>query len=204
LLRWNIDESNRLQESDQPVVDGVLFASWHPQGEGLLVLNRDGKWNLISESGESEPLATSNWTSRASGSGLALDLAEVLWLQEPWLPETTNRWHVAILSHEPKGSRIDFISLDPSSNENFSPILSTSKITSFTTSPNENLLAIGDENGTLGVWFAAPSLDRGARELFTLPGHRGASIGQVSFSDDGNAILSSDINRKSIVWKSVK
>ena len=106
--------------------------------------------------------------------------------------------------HEPKGSRIDFVSLDPSSNENFSPILSTSKITSFTTSPNENLLAIGDENGTLGVWFAAPSLDRGARELFTLPGHRGASIGQVSFSDDGNAILSSDINRKSILWKSVK
>jgi hypothetical protein len=204
LLRWNIDESNQLQESHQPAVDGVLFASWHPQGEGLLVLNQDGKWNLVSESGESEPLATSNWTSSATGSGFAPDLAGVRWLQEPWLPETKNRWHVAILSHQPKGSRIDFVSLDPSSNESFSPILSTSKITSFGTSPNENLLAIGDENGTLGVWFAAPSLDRGARELFTLPGHRGAAIGQVSFSDDGNAILSSDINRKSILWKSVK
>ncbi len=204
LLRWNIDESNRLQESHLAAVDGIQFASWHPQGEGLLVLNQDGKWTMLSESGESEPLATSNWTSSATGSGFEPNLAGVQWLQEPWLPETTNRWHVAILSHEPKGSRIDFVSLDPSSNENFSPILSTSKITSFTTSPNENLLAIGDENGTLGVWFAAPSLDRGARELFTLPGHRGASIGQVSFSDDGNAILSSDINRKSILWKSAK
>ena len=38
----------------------------------------------------------------------------------------------------------------------------------------------------------------------TLPGHRGASMGQVSFSDDGNVILSSNINRKSIVWQIVK
>jgi WD40 repeat protein len=66
------------------------------------------------------------------------------------------------------------------------------------------LLAIGDENGTLVVWFAAPSLDRGARERFTLSGHRGALIGQVSFSGDGNMILSSDSNRKSILWKSIK
>ena len=204
LLRWDIDESNQIQESHQPAVDGVLFASWHPQGDGLLVLAAEGKWSLLSETGESKHLASDHLLPNSIAPGFASEFAGVRWLQEPWLTGTSKHWHLAILSHSQKGSRIDFVSLDPGSNETFSPILSASKITSFATSPNENLLAIGDENGTLGIWFAAPSLDRGARELFTLPGHRGASIGQVSFSDDGNAILSSDINRKSIVWKSVK
>lgn len=199
LMRWTIDEQDTLAEQKVAERDGVVYASWHPDSKELLVLDRDAQWSRITVSGDRLPVLAPDWSKNIAG----YEFAELRWLQEPWLHAQEDRLSMAILSHGVPGSRIDFVALNPDSKSAFAPLVSASKITSFATSPNENLFAVGDENGTLGVWFAARSLDRGPRELFTLPGHRGASICQLRFSADGNEILSSDTYRQSIRWKSL-
>ena len=125
-----------------------IEAVWSTEGARLFIVFENGRTARLAWDGKK--LDGLSW----SDADKSIQSTEQ---QEPWQPDASNRWHVVILSHAQKGSRIEFVSLDPSSKGDFSPILSTSRITSFTTSPNENLLANGDENGTLGVWFAAPS-----------------------------------------------
>jgi WD40 repeat protein len=128
------------------------------------------------------------------------------WLREPIGSPTGKESdfmdHMAILSRSADTSRIDFIALDDTFKGNFLPIVSKVSITSFAASPFENVLAVGDEKGTLGIWFISPRFDQSPRELFTLPGHRGSKVSQVSFSSDGFRILSSDTGQKSLQWRS--
>ena len=123
------------------------------------------------------------------------------WLSEPTGVKGKPSWYMAVLSRSQEYSRIDVISENAELSD-FQPIVSKSKITSFASAPHENVLAVGDENGTLGIWFVAPSIDQSPRELFTLSGHRGSEICQLSFSSDGATILSSDTSQRAIQWRS--
>lgn len=113
-------------------------------------------------------------------------------------PTAAARTHpfVALLRDSGVGSQITLHPIDPadaSGGENrFAPLRSRARIKRFATSPNEPLLVTGDDGGSLVVWFAAPAIDRGPRELFTLSGHLGTPVRQIRFSRDGTTLFSAD------------
>jgi hypothetical protein len=66
-------------------------------------------------------------------------------------------------------------------------------------SPTEGLLAIGGQ-GSLAIYFVAPTLGEFGQELFSLPGHAGAQVGQLRFTPDGHSLLSADSSNRLIGW----
>ena len=177
-----------------------IFVRWHPLDNEFVMLDLDQKWHRVDAQGKLRELKSQAWGK------LVLDrnarFVDMQWLCEPTGRTTKPSWHMAVMSRSPDSSRIDIISENENLMDNFQPILSKSLITSFASSPNENVLAVGDENGTLGIWFVAPSIDQSPRELYTLPGHRGSAVIQLSFSSNGSSILSSDTGQRAIQWRS--
>lgn len=169
-----------------------------------MMLDANQNWHRLDSSGKMHAIE--------SGAKVKSDpktrFVSMEWLSEPSGTSTKGPQHMAVLSRSIESSRIDFLAVDgdvledAEGAQSFEPILSKAAITSMASAPGENVLAVGDENGSLGIWFVAPSVDHAPRELFTLPGHRGSAVIEVSFSSDGSTILSSDASRKAIQWRS--
>jgi serine/threonine protein kinase/WD40 repeat protein len=185
-------------------VKEVDFAKWHPVENKLLMLREDKKWQQMDLLGNKLEIESEAWLRQATAPGF--QFVDMKWLREPKTKltgmEADFAEYMSILSRSADTSRIDFIPLAETLKSDIQPIVSRAAITSFATAPFENILAVGDEKGTLGVWFVSPRFDESPRELFTLPGHRGAKVNQVSFSSDGFTILSSDSSQKSLQWRS--
>ena len=185
-------------------VSGVDFAKWHPVENTLVMLREDKTWQQMDLLGNKLEIDREAWSRLTKEPGFRF--VDMKWLREPKTQSTgieadfTNT--MSILSRSSDTSRIDFIPLEETMKGDFQPIVSRAAITSFATAPFENVLAVGDEKGTLGVWFVSPRFDESPRELFTLPGHRGSKVNQASFSSDGFTVLSSDTNQKSLQWRS--
>ena len=178
----------------------AIFVRWHPTDNEFVMLNADKQWYRVDPEGISHEIKSQAWDRLKHDPSSRFVSME--WLCEPTGKTSKPLWHMAVLSRTLDASRLDFISENTELNDNIQPIVSNSTITSFASAPHENVLAVGDENGTLGIWFVAPSFDQSARELFTLPGHRGAGVSQLSFSIDGSTILSSDTSQRTIQWRS--
>ena len=185
-------------------VSGVEFAKWHSTGNKLIVLREDKRWQQLDLLGNEYEIDSKTWSRLTKAPGFRF--VDMEWLREPTEEPTGKEADFAdtmsILSRSADTSRIDFIPLNETVKGDFQPIISKAVITSFAAAPFENVLAVGDEKGTLGVWFVSPQFDESPRELFTLPGHRGSKVSQVSFSSDGFTILSSDTGQKSLQWRS--
>ncbi len=67
-------------------------------------------------------------------------------------------------------------------------------------SPNENVFLIGGSEGSVAVYFAAPSSGSFGNRLFDLEGHAGSSILELRFAPDGNTVYSSDSKRRLFGW----
>lgn len=185
-------------------VSAVEFAKWHPTENKLVMLREDKKWRQMDLLGNELEIDCEAWTTLAMEPGFRF--VDMKWLREPTKQPTGKEAEfvesMSILSRSADTSRIDFIPIVETMKTSFQPIVSRAAITSFATAPFENVLAVGDEKGTLGVWFVSPRFDESPRELFNLPGHRGSKVSQVSFSSDGFTILSSDTGQKSLQWRS--
>lgn len=178
----------------------AIFVRWHPTDNEFVMLNADKKWYRVDAEGIPHEIKSQAWDRLKHDPSSCFVSME--WLCEPKGKTSKPLWHMAVLSRTREASRLDFISQTTELNDNFQPIVSNSTITSFASAPHENVLAVGDENGTLGIWYVAPSFDQSARELFTLPGHRGAGVSQLAFSIDGSTILSSDTSQRTNQWRS--
>ncbi len=200
LARYEIVSPISVVSTNDGEMNMGRFVRWHPLDNEFVMLDMDQKWQRVDAEGKLRELKSQAWDK------LVLDrnsgFVDMHWLCEPTEKTTKPSWHMAVLSRSPGSSRIDIIAQDGQLMDNFEPIVSKSKITSFSSAPNENILAVGDENGTLGIWFVAPSIDQSPRELYTLQGHRGAEVSQLSFSSDGSSILSSDTSQRAIQWRS--
>jgi len=124
-----------------------------------------------------------------------------VFFRESWSTPTEANWHIAVQLDNKNSSKLCFVSLSGTDSD-FAPMELKNRISSIASSTKENVLAIGDMQGNLSIWFAAPSIDRAPRELFTLPGHRGSSIDSLQFTDDGLSLFSSDSARQNIFWMS--
>ena len=204
LVRFDISSPVSLTASESGPVPNVQFARWHPNRNEIMMLDANQNWHRLDSLGKRHAIE--------SGAKVKSDpktrFVSMEWLSEPSGTSTKGPQHMAVLSRSIESSRIDFLAVDgdvledAEGAQSFEPILSKAAITSMASAPGENVLAVGDENGSLGIWFVAPSVDHAPRELFTLPGHRGSAVIEVSFSSDGSTILSSDASRKAIQWRS--
>lgn len=206
LVRFDIASPVSLTASESGLVPNVQFARWHPNRNEILMLDSNQNWYRVDSSDKMHAIESEAKVK----SDPKMRFVSMEWLAEPSGTSIRGPQHVAVLSRSNESSRIDFLAVDgdaPAEDEgaqSFESISSRSAITSMASAPGENVLAVGDENGTLGIWFVAPSVDHAPRELFTLPGHRGSAVIEVSFSRDGSTILSSDASRKVIQWRSLE
>jgi WD40 repeat protein len=78
--------------------------------------------------------------------------------------------------------------------------LPSQKVTSLTGSATDGLLATGDREGAVSVWFLAPSIDQQAFELLTIDRHRGQPISCLAFSEDGSQLVTADEGGRQFTW----
>lgn len=200
LMLFEIAGKNSVTPAKGGDFANVRFVRWHPFENEFVFLDADQNWHRVDSAGDLHAIKRPQWDKIVrDGNSLFLD---VQWLIEPKGKTDMPTYHLAILSRLDDLSRIDFLPIDGSREAAFEPIVSRSTITSIATSATESILALGDANGNLGIWFVSPSFDQSPRELYTLPGHRGASVNQLSFSSDDSTILSSDSSKRAIRWRS--
>jgi WD40 repeat protein len=177
---------------------------WHPQTSQLFSLNEKYRWTVTNIDAANPPseLNDYGWSTKIAVDGF--QCYDLQFLNDQQKATTSDPMNLVLLSRSNSQSRIDFIPLNPTATQLLEPIISNIPLETIATAPEEAILATGDSNGTLSIWYAAPSLDREPRELFTLPGHRGSAISQLSFSMDGACILSSDRSKRAIQWNSLR
>lgn len=171
----------------------VAAASWHLFDDRLAIASVSGELSEIRRDDEYE----------ASVPVASIDLEgdrvrEVGYFRDA-SADGQDRWYASLLRDHGTGSRVSIHGLNRDRDEKPTPfgvLDSKTRIRTMASSPTENVFVTGDESGTLIVWFASPSLDETPRELFTLPGHRGAAIECVAFSTDGSVIFSTDQERR--------
>lgn len=210
-----------IDREDKP---SACFVSRHDGSEWNVALEiEDARWAIPNTNGDGWLI----WSDR--GNAEMVDVGERGWIRYPlnvepgllsdnskkldalWFTETTDAQgedaSLLMLVRKLDGgeSRIDWCRLDRDkrllSGVNFT-LANQSMIERVSVSPKGNVFVVGDESGTLGVWFATKRWDTQARELYSLPGHIGAKVTALEFSNDGKSLLSGDSDGRVIGWYS--
>jgi len=185
-------------------VEGIRWAVSHT--------NRDG-WLMWSDRGNAEmvDLVAGGWMrcSLTVEPGILSDNSKGM--DAMWFTETTDAQGedasllMLVRKLDGRESRIDWCRLDRDKSQlsgaDFS-LKNQAMIQRVSVSPKGNLFVVGDEAGTLSVWFATKRWDKQARELYSLPGHIGANVTALEFSTDGKSLLSGDRDGRVIGWHS--
>jgi WD40 repeat protein len=166
------------------------YASWQPAGAVFALSDSQGNAKIIQRS----DLAEKAFKLNASG-GEPSDVRRIEWFQEVLSEDEgkKSKWYL-LTQH---GSR-NLAFHDPEAGEAignekaFSDIRMDSNITSVACSPVDNTIAVGTQSGNLTTWFASPSVDERARELFSIGAHRGSVVQDLRFSKDGLTLFSAD------------
>jgi dipeptidyl aminopeptidase/acylaminoacyl peptidase len=177
----------------------ISLAKWHPIDQLLVTVNTEYQLELINSDLQVTSLASDLIGSKSNGESR---VKKAVFFRESWSTQQEPTWHVAVQVDGQDSSKLHFVSLSGLASD-FAPLELKNRIASVASSTRENVLAIGDVQGNLSIWFAAPSIDRAPRELFTLPGHRGSSIDSLRFTFDGSGLFSSDSARQNLFWKSI-
>ncbi|WP_231602595.1 protein kinase domain-containing protein [Neorhodopirellula pilleata] len=173
--------------------DDVANASWHPLEDRLLIASTSGRLSETSRANDYQSPVS------VASVDLAGDRIQDVGYFRDTVADGNDRWYASVLRDHGTGSRVSIHRIDQDGDQpplSFGVLDSKTRIRTIASSPTENVFVTGDESGTLIVWFASPSLDETPRELFTLPGHRGASIQCVKFSTDGSVIFTTDLERR--------
>jgi len=176
----------------------IVFAKWHPTKKSLVTINTQNQIESIDNQWKVTSVASDSLKKHLDQDS---SLTKFVFFRESWSTPTKANWHMAVQLDSKNSSKLCFVSLS-GTDLDFAPMELKNRISSIASSTKENVFAIGDVQGNLSIWFAAPSIDRAPRELFTLPGHRGSSIDALQFTNDGKSLFSSDGSRQNIFWMS--
>ena len=183
-------------------VDDVRWAVPLASGEGWLLGSDHGRAEMVEAD-------ASGWIRNPLEvePGVLGDTAQDL--SATWFAESTDGemgdLDLLMLIRNEKGreSRIDWCRIDRARRRllrsDFS-LANQSVIQRVSVSPKGNVFVVGDDSGTLSVWFATRYWDTKARELYSLPGHIGAKVTASEFSKDGTTLLSGDSDGRVIGW----
>jgi WD40 repeat protein/tRNA A-37 threonylcarbamoyl transferase component Bud32 len=189
----------------------MQYASWQPTGAAFAVADSQGNAKIIQRSDLAEKAFKLN-----ASAGEQSDVRRIEWFQEVLSDENRkqSKWYL-LAQHGLKNLTFH----DPEAGEPigdgkaFSDIKMDSNITSVACSPVDNTIAVGTQSGNLTTWFASPSIDERARELFSIGAHRGSVVKDLRFASDGITLFSADapetlqgrINRgRAYGWLSLK
>lgn len=179
-------------------IESVERVVWHPEGKQFLFLTERQSIETVDPENQIKLDVSRFWDPRNE------TVSAIRLLNEPWKSGRPAGCNVVLVIQNESGTRLSFVPLNQQNNTTaFEDLRFTKKITSIATHGKESLLFLGDEAGGVSVWFASPTLDRACRELFTMPGHRGARVLDVRLSSDGNSLLTSDSQKRSLIWPSV-
>lgn len=179
-------------------IESVERVVWHPEGKQFLFLMERQSIETVDPENQIKLDVSRFWDPRNE------TVSAIRLLNEPWKSGRPAGCNVVLVIQNESGTRLSFVPLNQQNNTTaFEDLRFTKKITSIATHGKESLLFLGDEAGGVSVWFASPTLDRACRELFTMPGHRGARVLDVRLSSDGNSLLTSDSQKRSLIWPSV-
>jgi hypothetical protein len=178
-------------------IESVEQMVWHPERKQFLFLTNRQSLESIASENQMKLDVASSWDPKTES------ISDICLLHEPWNSDRPSEWHLVLVIQNDSGTRLAFVPMaPPNSKRGFEDLRFTKKITTVSAHGQDSLLFLGDEAGGVSVWFASPTLDRSARELFTFPGHRGARILDIRLSADGNTLLTSDSQRRSLRWPS--
>ena len=179
-------------------IESVDRVAWHPERMQFLLLTDRQSIETVEPENQIKLDLSRYWDQRSE------TVSAIRLLHEPWNSDRPAGCNLVLVIQSESGTKISFAPLNKQDNTAaFEDLRFSKKITSIATHGKESLLFLGDEAGGVSVWFASPTLDRASRELFTMPGHRGARVLDVRLSSDGNSLLTSDSQKRSFRWPSV-
>jgi serine/threonine protein kinase/WD40 repeat protein len=182
----------------------VAATVWESDERGrLAVCREDGSLAIVDANGNLRELAEK--LVRADNSRIVgLHFFTETWGRE----DLAHRQHLLVHTEDADSGELRFFPIDPAPagaitfsgvDEQFTQVPLRTKVR---TSPTEGILVSGSPGGTVNVWFATPTYESGARQLFDLEGHRGADITCLHFSNDGKTIISADESNRIFAWLS--
>ncbi|MCA9131514.1 MAG: protein kinase [Planctomycetales bacterium] len=185
-------------------VGPLLAAAWDPQQPARLAVCRgDGSLEVL-DGGQTRKLDR-RLELPPQGQVRGLHFFNETWKNA----QTAPRQHLLVHSESADNGSLQFFSLDPppAGAVNFEDADDTQPLqlpsgTLVTTSPQQGVIVTGAPNGTVTVWFATPTYERNPRPLFDLEGHRGADMTCLTFSSDGQTLITADDKHRLFAWLS--
>lgn len=174
--------------------DGGVYGSWSPTGEMAYVDQDGGVW-LQEQAGQRQVgQLQGDWQPRS-----------LHFFTEAWAgAKPVNRWIVVHAENGSSASRdgkLEYFSLDQDlpAKERSTPLARGTDV--LACSPVEGVFVTGGY-GTVEVRFASPTLDEFNKVLFGLEGHAGAQMECLTFSGDGQTLISTDSKNRQYAWLS--
>ena len=161
--------------------------------ESLGLITQDGTVRLVT--GNDSAVLGRLWTPAGQSH----------FFQEAWNDpgQVANRW-LLVRCRSGDGQtqeELVYFSLDLANPRDQEVLSLPGHVASLECSPREGLIAVGGQ-GTLAIYFAAPTLGEPGKELFSLPGHAGAEVRSLRFNQDGSTLISADSNHRQFGWLS--
>ena len=178
----------------------VRGATWDPANDSRLAICRvDGSLEILSQ-GQTRILPDAPLMSREA------KLIGLSFFNETWAdPNRAARQFLLVHSETENTGEIQFVPIDsaPKNASDAPPEAAQIALHSrVVASPTENILVSGAPGGTVTVWFATPTHDPMPKQLFDLEGHRGEQLTCVTFSSDGQTIITADTKNRLYAWLS--
>lgn len=179
----------------------VLTASWHPQSETLAICRANGSLEII-KMGQAEPTFQQQFELKGR------NVHGIHFFTEKWASgQREKNEHLLVHTEDGDSGYLQFVPIDepPAGAIPFEALQTPNTILKgslVVTSPTEGVVVSGAPNGTVTVWFAAPTYDPTLRQLFDLEGHRGAEMTCLTFSRDGQTLVTADANNRLYGWLS--
>ncbi len=176
-------------ETGQPIeqsaeLNDARLAAWNRVGSKLAVVDRSGSIKIV-EAGKSRELAKLRANIVADQIGF---------FDEAWTGDKPATQWVVVRT----GQSLQFFQVE---GQKTAELRLPEGVTTVEPSPTEGILAVGGQ-GTLAIYFCAPSLDEPGRELFSLTGHSGSKIRCLHFTSDGKTLISTDNSHRQMSWLS--
>jgi tRNA A-37 threonylcarbamoyl transferase component Bud32 len=179
-------------------MDGITAVASHPAKDQFVGYRTDGRLVLFDFQAKSTEIVLPGFDQAVK------KISQLSILTERFEKLSTTAYHAILVAETAQGDELKFIPLDPSAvRSNIPSTVLGKRVTALSASMDEPLYAIGDEDGGVSVWFATPTIDPTPRELFALPGHRGASLQSVGFSDGSTDLITADSQKRMFVWRGV-
>ena len=178
----------------------VAAATWDVAQAGRLAIARPDGELLVGPADQLQPLAERPLLADGG------ELVSLNFFRETWADaQQPVRQFLLVHSQNAQQGQLQFVPIDPApanaadDQAEVEIIPAGSRVA---VSPTENVLVTGSPGGTVAVWFAAPTHDRRPHQLFDLEGHRGEDITCLTFSSDGQTIITADSKSRLFAWLS--